>query len=88
MTNEKKKLIGEIDELQGFINTCEVALDYGLGLDEATYDKYNRAIERQRELGEQLEGMDDSPPWPVYLRTAYEEGTRAARRQMQGRGSG
>ena len=57
MTNEKKKLIGEIDELQGFINTCEVALDYGLGLDEATYDKYNRAIERQRELGEQLEAM-------------------------------
>ena len=61
MTNEKKKLIAEVDELQGFINTCEVALDYGLGLDEATYDKYNRAIERQRELGEQLEGMDDSP---------------------------
>ena len=60
MTNEKKKLIGEIDELQGFINNCETALHYGLGLDEATYDKYNRAIERQRELGEQLEGMDDS----------------------------
>ena len=37
MTNEKKKLIAEVDELQGFINTCEVALDYGLGLDEATY---------------------------------------------------
>ena len=34
MTNEKKKLIAEVDELQGFINTCEVALDYSLGLDE------------------------------------------------------
>ena len=61
MTNEKKKLIAEVDELQGFIDTCEIALDHGLGLDEATYDKYNRAIERQRELGEQLEGLDDSP---------------------------
>ena len=40
VTNEKKKLMDEVDELQGFINTCEVALDYGLGLDEATYDKY------------------------------------------------
>ena len=57
MTNEKKKLFTEIDELQGFINTCEIALDYGLGLDEATYDKYNQAIARQRELGEQLEAM-------------------------------
>lgn len=57
MTNEKKKLIDEIDELQGFINKCEIALDYGLGLDEATYDKYNQAIEKQRELGEQLEAM-------------------------------
>ena len=28
MTNEKKKLMDEVDELQGFINTCEVALDY------------------------------------------------------------
>ena len=59
MTNEKKKLIAEVDELQGFINTCEIALDYGLGLDEATYDKYNRAVARQRELGVQLESMHD-----------------------------
>lgn len=59
MTNEKKKLIEEIDELQSFIHACEMAQSCRLGLDEATYDKYNEAIQRQRELGEQLDAMND-----------------------------
>ena len=63
MTQEKQKLIGEIAELQGFISTCESSMSYGLGLDEATYDKYNQAIAKRRELGEQLEAMRDGTDW-------------------------
>ncbi len=54
MLKDRKKLIDELDELQGFINKCELAIDYGLGLDEATYDKYSDAIVRQSELGAEL----------------------------------
>lgn len=60
MTKEQQKLTEEINSLQGFINTCETALDYGLGLDKATYDKYTQAIARQQELGGQLEAMQGS----------------------------
>ena len=57
MKTERKKLTDEINELQTFINHCETARDCGLGLDEETYKKYTDAIDRQRELGEQLEAM-------------------------------
>ena len=46
---------GEMDDVQGFIDTCEIAMDYGLGLDEATYDKYNEAIRLRNKLDEQTE---------------------------------
>ena len=55
MTKDRKQLIEEIDKLQTFINLCENAKRFGLGLDEVTHDKYTDAIARQRELGEQLE---------------------------------
>ena len=45
MTNEQKKLTSKINELQGFINMCESALEYGLGLDEETFEKYLDAVE-------------------------------------------
>ena len=57
MKTERKKLTDEINELQTFINHCETARDCGLGLDEETYKKYTDAIDRQRELGEQLEAL-------------------------------
>jgi hypothetical protein len=57
MTKDRKQLIEEIDKLQTFINLCENAKRFGLGLDEVTHDKYTDAIARQRELGEQLEAM-------------------------------
>ncbi len=50
MATEKKELQKELDELQEFINACEMAQSHRLGLDEATYDKYNNAIERQKEV--------------------------------------
>lgn len=60
MTKDKSKISDEIDELQQFINTCETALDYGLGFDATTYDKYNSAIQRQRELSELLKGAEET----------------------------
>ena len=48
----------ELDALQEFIDACENAQAHCLGLDEATYDKYNEAIARQRELGKQLAEMN------------------------------
>lgn len=54
MTIGRKKLTEEIDGLQGFINNCKYALGSGLGLDEATCERYNIALERHRELEEML----------------------------------
>ncbi len=58
MTEKKKQIINELERLQNFINHCESAREYGLGLDEETYKKYTDAMERQKELGEQLKVLD------------------------------
>jgi len=58
MTEKKKQIINELERLQNFINHCESAREYGLGLDEETYKKYTDAMERQKELGEQLKILD------------------------------
>lgn len=60
MTEEKKKLLGEITDLQTFINHCESAMEYGLGLDEETFEKYLDAVEQQREMGERLSALEAS----------------------------
>lgn len=60
MTDEKKKLLGEITDLQTFINHCESAMEYGLGLDEETFEKYLDAVEQQREMGEKLSAIEAS----------------------------
>lgn len=54
----QKEIKEELDALQEFIDACENAQAHRLGLDEATYDKYNEAIARQRELGKQLAEMN------------------------------
>ena len=36
MTRKEEQLKKEIDEMKGFIDACEVAIDYSLGLDKAT----------------------------------------------------
>lgn len=58
MSDKKDNLKEELSELQEFIEACENAQAHRLGLDEATYDKYNEAIARQRELGKQLAAMN------------------------------
>lgn len=58
MTNYKQKIKNELSQLQNFINHCESAREYGLGLDEETYKKYADAMERQKELGEKLRTLD------------------------------
>lgn len=56
----QKEIKEELDALQEFIDACENAQVHRLGLDEATYDKYNEAIVRQRELGKQLAEMNSN----------------------------
>ena len=60
MTNNKKKLLDKITDLQKFINHCESAMEYGLGLDEETFEKYLDAVEQQREMGEKLSAIEAS----------------------------
>ena len=59
MQKTKNELIMELKEAQNFIDACELAQSYDLGLDEATYEKYNNAIERQKEIGELLAAMEE-----------------------------
>ena len=58
MINKRKEIKSEIEKLQDFINHCETARNNGLGLDEKTYNKYTEALERQRELGDQLTELE------------------------------
>lgn len=57
---KQKEIKEELDALKEFIDACENAQAHCLGLDEATYDKYNEAIARQRELGKQLAEMNSN----------------------------
>ena len=59
MQKTKNELIMELKETQNFIDACEMAQSYDLGLDEATYEKYNNAVERQKEIGELLASMEE-----------------------------
>ena len=59
MQKTKNELLQELKETQSFIDACELAQSYDLGLDEATYEKYNNAIERQKEIGELLASMEE-----------------------------
>ncbi len=59
MQKTKNELMMELKETQSFIDACEMAQSYDLGLDEATYEKYNNAVERQKEIGELLASMEE-----------------------------
>lgn len=54
MTRKEEQLKQELDEMKGFIDACEIAIDYSLGLDKATYEKYEDAIKRRSEINDQL----------------------------------
>ncbi len=59
MPKTKEELVLELCEIQNFIDACETARTFKLGLDEATYEKYHNAVERQKELVETLDAMED-----------------------------
>ena len=54
MTRKEEQLKNELDEMKGFIDACEIAIDYSLGLDKDTYEKYEAAIKRRGEINDQL----------------------------------
>ncbi|MBQ2727406.1 MAG: hypothetical protein IJF78_17020, partial [Clostridia bacterium] len=59
MQKTKNELMMELKETQNFIDACELAQSYDLGLDEATYEKYSNSVERQKEIGELLAAMEE-----------------------------
>ena len=59
MPKTKEELMIELNKAQDFIDACERARSYDLGLDEATYEKYNHAVERQKEIAETLAAMEE-----------------------------
>lgn len=59
----KEQLKNELDEMKGFIDACEIAIDYSLGLDKATYEKYEGAIKRRTEINNQLEEISQPKPY-------------------------
>ena len=46
----KEQLKQELNEMKGFIDACQIAIDYSLGLDKATYEKYEDAIKRRARI--------------------------------------
>ena len=59
MPKPKEELLRELEKTQELITVCELVRSYDLGLDEATYEKYNNAVERQKEIGELLAAMEE-----------------------------
>lgn len=59
----KEQLKNELDEMKGFIDACEIAIDYSLGLDKATYEKYEDAIKRRTEINDQLDQLAQRKPY-------------------------
>ena len=59
MPKTKEELLQELEKTQELITACELIRSYDLGLDEATYEKYNNAVERQKEIGELLAAMEE-----------------------------
>ena len=59
MPKTKEELLRELEKTQELITACELVRSYDLGLDEATYEKYSKAIERQKEIGELLASMEE-----------------------------
>ena len=61
----KEQLKNELDEMKGFIDACEIAIDYSLGLDKDTYEKYEAAIKRREEINDQLDQLAQRKPYGV-----------------------
>ena len=61
----KEQLKNELDEMKGFIDACEIAIDYSLGLDKDTYEKYEAAIKRRGEINDQLDQLAQRKPYDL-----------------------
>lgn len=59
MPKTKEELMRELEKTQDLITACELVRSYDLGLDEATTEKYNNAVERQKEITETLAAMEE-----------------------------
>ena len=58
MTIKRQKLQKEIDQLQEYIDAVDSAREFSLELGDSVYEKYNAAVERQKELAKQLQASE------------------------------
>ena len=54
MAKTKQELQKEIDQLQEYIDAVDSAREFSLELGDSVYEKYNAAVERQKDLAKQL----------------------------------
>ena len=52
----EKDIRSELDELEPFIQGCEMRMDYGEPLTKDEFERYEAAVERRRQLTEMLDG--------------------------------
>ena len=58
MAKTRQELKKEIDELQEYIDVVEAARELGLPLDESVFPKYTAAVEKQKQLGDELQSIE------------------------------
>ena len=61
MAKTRQELKKEIDELQEYIDVVEAARELGLPLDESVFPKYTAAVEKQKQLGDELQSIEATP---------------------------
>ena len=56
----KDELHRELDQTQQMINAAETAMRFGLTLDETSFTRYTDAMERQRQIADNLSGYEET----------------------------
>ena len=56
----KDELLRELDQTQQMINAAETAMRFGLTLDETSFTRYTDAVERQKQIAEDLSGYEET----------------------------
>ena len=60
MAKTKQELQKEIDQLQEYIDAVDSAREFSLELGDSVYEKYNAAVERQKDLAKQLQAFESN----------------------------
>ena len=56
----KEELLRELDQTQQMINAAENAMRFGLTLDGDSFARYTDAMERQKQIADDLSGYEET----------------------------